>query len=221
MKIAGHNLWLSLALALIACSPKASTVAGADEYVVDCEGADAGTGVTSDENHTKFIEAGSAGRVVADACKSPLLTSPASGTKLDPLQPPVITFSAVPPTCALHRDRGTRFGCLDWKRTQPRWSSAVESALALVIRPAEAHCAAFTGENYFLRLTRAADNDPVYSAMLSVTSFTPDAAVWKKALAGRQGQTLSLTIERAIFLRGDILQGPYVQPRPYTLVVGP
>ena len=209
-----------LGLVTSACGSKTSGVADADEYIVNCDAADGGTG-TSDENHTKFIEADSAGTVVADGCRSPLLSTPAVGTKLDPLQPPVFTFSAFHPTCALHRQRGVRFGCLQRQPGQPGWSRALESALALVVKPAEAHCAAITGENYFFRLMHAGETTAVYSAMLSVTSFTPDAAVWKKAMAGRQGQTLSLTIERAFFFRGDINQGPYVQPVPYPFVVGP
>ena len=209
-----------LALVLSACGSKTSGVSGADEYIVNCEGADAGA-VTSDEDYTKFIEADSAGTVVPDACRSPLLSAPAPGTKLDPAQPPVFTFSAVHPTCALHRERGMRFGCLQRPPGQPGWSSALESALALVIKPAEAHCAAITGENYLFRLAHAGETAAVYSAMLSLTSFTPDPAVWKKAIAGRQGQTLALTIERAIFFRGDINQGPYLQPQPYLFVVGP
>ena len=187
---------------------------------MNCEGADGGA-ITSDENYTKFIEADSAGTVVANACQSPLLSAPSAGAKLDPVQPPVFTFSAVHPTCAVHRERGTRLGCLQRQRPRPLWSSAVESALSLVIKSAEAHCAAITGENYFFRLTHAGEKSAVYSAMLSLTSFTPDATIWKKAMAGRQGQTLSLTIERAMFLRGDINQGPYVQPVPYSFVVGP
>ena len=67
----------------------------------------------------------------------------------------------------------------------------------------------------------AGETAAVYSAMLSLTSFTPDATIWKKAMAGRQGQTLTLTIERAVFFRGDINQGPYLQPLPYPFVVGP
>ncbi len=209
-----------LALAISACASKAPGVPGADEYIVNCDGADGGA-VTSDEDYTKIIEADSAGTSVADACRSPLLAAPTPGTKLDPVQPPVFTFSAVHPTCGLHREQGTRFGCLQRQQGQPGWSSALESALALVVRPAEAHCAAFTGENYLFRLAHAGEAAAVYSAMLSLTSFTPDPAVWKKAMAGRQGQTLTLTIERAIFFRGDINQGPYRQPQPWSFVVGP
>lgn len=209
---------LLLALAVSACGSKASSIAGADEYIVNCEGADGGA-ITSDENYVKFIEADSAGTVKPDACQSPSLSAPAPGSKLDPVQPPLFTFSAVHSTCALHRERGVRFSCLE--PGQPAWSRSLESVLALVIKPAEAHCAAITGENYFFRLMHAGETNAVYSAMLSQVSFTPDAAVWKKAMAGRQGQTLTLTIERAIFFRGDINQGPYVQPVPYSFVVGP
>ena len=210
---------LLLALAVSACGSKASSIASADEYIVNCEGADGGATTTSDENYTKFIEADSAGTVKPDACQSPLLSTPAPGSKLDPVQPPLFTFSMVHSTCALHRERGVRFSCLE--PGKPAWSRTLESVLALVIKPAEAHCAAITGDNYFFRLIHAGEKNAVYSAMLSLVSFTPDAAVWKKAIAGRQGQTLTLTIERAFFLRGDINQGPYVQPVPYPFVVGP
>ena len=83
------------------------------------------------------------------------------------------------------------------------------------------HCGAFSGENYLLELVKAGDADPVYMSLLSVTSYTPDAEIWKKALSGRSGQTLTLTIQRAIFLRGDIMEGPYVQPTGVSLQVGP
>jgi len=208
-------------VAAAACSSKAPNAAGADEYILNCEGVDGGAvPVTSDENFTKFIEAESAQKVVKDPCQSPLLTAPADGSRLDPAHAPTFTFSATHPTCALHRNPGTRFGQL-LREDRPRWSKALESSLALVIKAAEAHCGAITGENYLFRLAHAGEKDPVYSAILSVTSFTPDAAIWQKALAGRQGQSLTLTIERAIFLRGDISQGPWVQTQPYTFTVGP
>ena len=57
--------------------------------------------------------------------------------------------------------------------------------------------------------------------MLSVTSYTPDAVKWRAAMGGRSGQAFTLTIERAVFFRGDINQGPYVQPTPYGFTVGP
>jgi hypothetical protein len=220
-----ENRWLwrcalLSAVAASSCSSKASSVPGADEYIINCDAADGGATVTSDENYTRFIEADSAQTVVKDPCLSPLLTAPPAGTKLDPSQPPVFTFSPTHPTCALHRDSGTRFGRL-LRQEQPGWSRALESSLALVVKNAEAHCGAISGENYLFRLMHAGEKDPVYSALLSVTSFTPDASIWNKAMAGRHGQSLTLTIERAIFLRGDINQGPYVQPQPYSFVVGP
>ena len=30
----------------------------------------------------------------------------------------------------------------------------------------------------------------------------------------------ALTLQRAVFLRGDINEGPYTQPQPYTFTVG-
>lgn len=208
-------------IAVASCSSSAPAFPGANEFILNCDGVDAGSvNVTSDENLTRIIEADTAQRVVKDPCQSPLLTAPALGTRLDPAHAVTFTFSATHPTCGLHRDPGTRFGRL-LQREQPAWSRTLEAGLALVVRSAEAHCGAITGENYLFRLAHEGEKAPVYSAMLSVTSFTPDAAIWQKALAGRQGQSLTLTIERAIFLRGDINQGPYVQPQPYTFVVGP
>ena len=60
---------------------------------------------------------------------------------------------------------------------------------------------------------------PLYTAMLSVSSFTPDAAKWQKALSGRNGQTVVIVIERAFFLRGDMNQGPFRAQSTFT--VGP
>jgi hypothetical protein len=57
--------------------------------------------------------------------------------------------------------------------------------------------------------------------MLSVTSYTPDADTWKRVLSGARGKTVSVTIAKAAFLRGDINEGPYIQPQPYTFTVAP
>jgi hypothetical protein len=198
-------------LALAACGKDAPTVPQPNEYIFDCENLapDAGT-FASDENWDAFVNAEAAKRVMTDAAKAPVLTAPASGTMLSAAGPPTFTFS---PTPSSARRGGP--GCPAHRRAAP-------SLLARLIEgTAEAHCGAFTGENYVFRLSRAGESQPVYLAVLSVTSFTPNADQWKVALAGRTGQTLTMTIERAVFFKGDISDGPYLQPTPWSFGIGP
>jgi len=101
------------------------------------------------------------------------------------------------------------------------WLGALKFAADLLEGTAEAHCGAFSGENYLLRIRRTGDSTPLYRVLLSVTSLQPDPAIWRRALSGRNGQTVSVTIERAIFLGGSISEGPYVQSQPYSFLVGP
>jgi hypothetical protein len=44
--------------------------------------------------------------------------------------------------------------------------------------------------------------------MLSVTSLTPDAVKWQKAMSGHNGQTVAVVVERAVFFKGDVSEGP-------------
>ncbi len=207
---------LPFALLLLAGCPSASR--DVDEYVVSCEAAAVGQPSTSDENFIRFAEAEAAGRFSADACRSPELLTPAPGTALDLNGPPVISFRPAHADCAGAAPVDGPLGC----RARPRPSAAERTlsfAADLVVPTAHAHCAAFTGDNYLLRVTVAGEARPLYTAMLSVTSFTPDAQAWKRALSGRSGQSVSLTIARGGFLRGDLNEGPYVRPQPYTFTL--
>lgn len=208
-------------LATISCSSNNGGTPTVDEYIVDCTATDGGQGFASDENFVKFVEAESANRVVPDGCLSPELTAPNPSIRLDARTPPTFTFHATHVTCGLSRPSAPAYGCLSLKSGRPLWSRLLHAGAGLLEGTAEAHCGAFTGENYYFRFKRSGESNPVYSAMLSVTSFTPDTTIWQRALSGRSGQTLSLTIERGFFLRGDINQGPYVQPQPYSFTVGP
>jgi hypothetical protein len=102
---------------------------------------------------------------------------------------------------------------------QPFWRRVLRAFVLEGV--AEAHCGAFTGTNYLLRLSHAGEAAPVYMSVLSVNSYTPDGAIWNQKLGAHRGQTLQLTIERAVFFRGDIMEGPFVQPQPYTVTVTP
>lgn len=211
---------IAILAAAVGCSSSQQSTARVDEFVINCEDTDAGVGVTSDENFDRFIEAEASNKVVKDPCKSPELTAPGTGAPLDPQNPPTFTFNDTH-ACATGAAVPVRTGCRSVPRTQPAYSRILEAMLSSIARPAEAHCGAITGPNYYFKLTRPGDSAPAYSAMLSVTSYVPDAQKWQKAMSGRRGQTLTLVIERAVFLRGDINEGPYVQPQAYTFTVGP
>jgi hypothetical protein len=209
-----------VALALCACSSGNSTDEGpqADEYFVDCAGTDAGTGVTSDENFAAFINAEASNRVKNERCNSPELTSPATSDKLSVQTPPSIVFNDVPLSCAAAPIR-PRTGFRRVPRQQPGYSRVIEAVLARMTTDAQAHCGAISGTNYYFKVLPQGSTTPLYTAMLSVTQFTPDAAKWQKAMSGRNGQTVTVVIERAIFLKGDINQGPFAMQANFT--VGP
>jgi hypothetical protein len=95
----------------------------------------------------------------------------------------------------------------------------MEAALARVTTDAQAHCGALSGFNYYFKVLPQGGTTPLYTAMLSVTQFTPDAAKWQKAMSGRNGQTVTVVIERADFFKGEILQGPFATQKNF--VVGP
>lgn len=211
---------LPLVLLLLAACP-AQKNNGADEYVVDCETVDAGQPATSDENYASFVNAEAAGRVTADACKSPELTAPASGSTLDANAPPTLTFLASHATCARSVRSQGALGCNLPVRRPSAAGRVLEVVGSALEGTAEAHCGAISGDNYLLRIKLAGQQQPLYSAMLSVTSYTPDADIWKRALSGAKGKGVVMTIARAGFLRGDINEGPYVQPEPYTFTVAP
>src|SRR5882724_4694419 len=165
-----------------------SNVPTVDEYIIDCTVAeDSGAPTASDENLAAFINAEAAGNVMADACRSPQLAASISNATLDRSTPPTFSFSAKGATCLLETPGRQRSGCAAPPERRSALARVVAVAAAVVERQAEAHCAAFTGENYYFRLMRAGEARPAYSALLSVTSFTPDATIWKNALSRRAG----------------------------------
>jgi hypothetical protein len=76
-----------------------------------------------------------------------------------------------------------------------------------------------SGDNYLVRLI---DQDvAIYTALLSVTAFTPGTAVWRRALDGRIDHGATVTIERVTFSAGAVTAGPYVATSAPTFSVGP
>lgn len=196
----------------------------ADEYVVDCEAADGGF-AASDEDFAAVVNAEAAGTVMTTPAASlPALATPAAGSTLSAATPPTFAFTATT-TAAAAAATKSAMACRApaAKRTRPsrlgRIVSAIRSELVLE-RTAEAHCPATSGDKYLLRL-QTSSGAAVFTAMLSVTTYTPDATKWAQKMSGRQGQTLTLTLMRATFSGQAIAAGPFATTPAPTFTVGP
>jgi hypothetical protein len=219
-----------VALALAGCHDHTHGEEGpqADEYVVDCEAADGGF-AASDEDFAAVVNAEAAGSVMTTPADSlPVLTLPAAGATLSAASPPTFSITAMTtaaaqagattgatmacraPAATTKRKRPTRFG---------RIVSAIKSELVLE-RTALAHCPATSGDKYLLRL-QTSSGDPVFTAMLSVTTYTPDAAKWAQKVSSREGQTLTVTLMRATFSGQAIAAGPFMTTPAPTFLIGP
>jgi len=213
MKNEGSVIVLALGAALAACGCDHGKGQGeeVDEYIEPCG---AGVSFASDESYISLRNAEDAGYVTVDDERGVVLLEPA-GTVSASVPPKFLLkvglmahSGAQVPGCP--RARGTVRG------------RAVLAALRSVFvfeRQAEAHCPAVNGDNYLLRLTDAGSKAPVYTAMLSVLSFTPNADAWRRALAGRSGGKLNARILRATFSGGNIPEGLFVSSRAITLDV--
>ncbi len=186
---------LSGALLAGGCSKdEAGTVsAEADEYAYECDAPEAANGrFATGESFRAILDKESAGAFVPNEAAAPKLTAPTGGT-LSATTPPLFTFDVA------------------LARATPRWRRLLGSLWPVSTAEAhEGHCPAVSGENYLLRLRRPGEAGSVYTALLSVPSFTPDAAVWRARVGGRIGQTLELVLVRAGFSRGDVTDGPFV-----------
>jgi hypothetical protein len=165
--------------------------------------------------------------MTAPADKLPVWMTPAPGSTISATTPPTFTFSPTA-TAALGTGRGrpgseerrSPWACATpARRARASFWRQLASELA-PIRRAEAHCPPVSGQKYLLRLATSSGT-PVYTATLSVTSFTPDAAVWSRKLAGHRGETLTTTLVRALFSGDDIGEGPFVAEGAPTLMLEP
>jgi len=203
---------LPLVLLLAACHDHAQGAGAADEYRYDCDNRPAGVTVfATDESFRAFVEAEAGRGFTADDARAARVTAPAPGATLSAANPPQFVLQlplAVLPPAAGRPVRPPR---------PSRWQRLLD-ALAPV-GTAWAHCPAVNGANMLFRLQDGAM--PVYTAVLSVNSFTPDPARWRKALGGRVGKTLTLTLVRAVLGDGDVREGPFVASTAPTFLVGP
>jgi hypothetical protein len=197
-----------------------------DEYFYDCEDSRRPTGLTvyaTDESLVKMLEKEDAGGIVTKEEEAAVLLAPAAGATLSPATPP--TFMLMPPATSAHlgpRPGGDRpLGAPSPRTRQRTLLQHMRRALAWLspIGTAYAHCTPVTGDNYLLRL-RSSDGKQIYAALLSVTTFTPTADVWQKALAGHGGQPLNLTLLRASYSGGTITAGPFVSGKAITFTAG-
>ncbi len=191
------------------------------EYFYDCEDPKRPPALkvfATDESLAELINKEAAGALSSKAGEVARLAMPATGATLSATTPP--SFVIEPPVV------GARAPGAPVPRVTPRrpFPERARRWLWQAISPigtAHAHCMPVTGDNFLLRLSRAGDSSVAYAALASVTSFTPDGEVWKKAMQGRAGQTLTVTLLRAYYSGGTITNGPFVSSEPVSFTVGP
>lgn len=206
---------MACASACDASDPDEDAIASVDEYIASCDGVSAGEPSTSDENHIRFVEADRAGTVVS-GCDAPQLKAPNVDT-LSISHPPGFEFTPTHAECAAQWAPSRAPGCV--QPTKGRTARLWSYVEPLLWGTAHAHCPAFTGENYLFELRLAGGKTPVYVAMLSTTAFTPNLDIWQRELKGLEGKTVEITVQRAVFFRGEIREGPFVQNSPYVFEV--
>lgn len=210
----------SIALAAVALAACHSHERGdgprADEFFYDCENNPAGVSIyATDESFVELINKEAANGLKVDDAQAPQLMAPAAGATLSATTPPMVAFK-VGAMASRGPARPTR-ACA--ATALGRWTR-IKSALSPV-SVAHAHCPAVSGENFLFRVTAEGGGAPLYTAQLSVTSFTPGAEPWRKALMGRVGQTVTITLARATYSKGTITAGPYVSSAVLRFAVGP
>jgi hypothetical protein len=201
-----------IALALLAplagCPDEDGEASGADEYFYDCETAPAGVTVyATDESFRAIVDKESARSVTVNDAEAATVVSPAPGATLSAGTPP--TFMLRTPTAALVPPGPG--GC---PSRRPRWWQRLSP-----VGVAHAHCPGVTGDNMLVRLTPAGATTPAYTALVSVTSFTPSAERWRAAMGRRKGQTVTLTILRAGLAGGRVTIGPFVPSQTTSFTV--
>jgi hypothetical protein len=184
------------------------------DYFYSCETAPPGVSVyATDESLRAILDKETAGEVQAKEAEAATLMSPTSGATLSAATPPTFVLAApmarlvpAPPSLPPRPPRRPL-----WRRTLT-WLSPVGTAWA--------HCPGVTGDNFLFRLTVGGDPGPVYTAITSVTSFTPRAEAWKRALDGRAGKTVTVTVIRAGLTGGRVTSGPFKSTQTVTFTVG-
>jgi hypothetical protein len=181
----------------------------ADEYFYDCTSAPAGVTVyATDESLREISDKVSAGAVTTNDAEAATVMSPAPGGTLSATTPPAImlrtpTAALVPPGpggCPPARRRW-------WQRLSP-------------LGVAHAHCPGVTGDNMLVRVTQSGGKGAIYTALVSVPSFTPSADKWRTALSGHKGQMVTVSVLRVGLQGGRVTIGPFASSQSATFTVG-
>jgi hypothetical protein len=207
---------LALTLA-VACSDaaKPSAPPKADEFFYDC-GESTLTNNATDESFVEFINKEVALGLQVDDGQAPILDTPAPGSTISASIPPEFWFRVGPE--ARHGGPASRVHAA----AKPLEHWAIELLGRLILEGvAHAHCAPVSGDNYLFRLSDERSATPFYTAQLSVTRFTPGLAAWSRALRGREGRVVRLSLARAIYSAGAITNGPFIASAPVEFAVGP
>jgi hypothetical protein len=188
----------------------------ADEYFYDCEAPTKPPSLAvyaTDEAFKEFVNKDAAAPPMKNDALAPHLTDPVPPATLSATTPPTFTFAPMQSAAAPARPPARMAARAPAPFRLGRFLSS------LLEGTAHAHCAAVSGDNFLVRLI---DKDTIiYTALVSVVSFTPGEAAWKKALDGRLEHGVTVTIERATFSTGSITLGPYVAASSPTFTVGP
>lgn len=159
----------------------------------DCE---SGADRFSDEACTSFDDALSRSTTTDDS-RAAVITAPTEGQALTAATP--FTFTWVAPTASLVSPSMNDQGWAEtaWRLVDP-------------LPKAEAHCEAFTGRAYELRLL--VGDAVVFRRQTSALSWSPDAAQWQRIVSAAGTRTVELRIYTAQFNTNQINQGsgPFV-----------
>jgi hypothetical protein len=211
---------LILTVALAGCGSSGSGTPEADEFFYDCESMAKPSTLTTfatDESFTEFINKEVANGFTKDDAQAPKLTSPASGGTISAATPPQFSF-----TVGGSASREARPIHLASPVRPPFWRRVARFLGDTIEGTAYAHCPQVNGQNYLFRVTpEGNDKKVLYTALLSVTSFTPSADRWSKALSGMSGKAVTLTLASAVYSGGNITNGPFVATAPLRFTVGP
>jgi hypothetical protein len=203
-RIGLNCLGLVFAVGLGACSPEEESAA--DEYVESCQ-VQMET-FASPESFRAILKAEEAQALQVDDAKVPTVALNPGGRVISANIPPTFLLEVPGATTSeAHLNGGTgRPG-----RVWGRFFREIRAALAWQGTAHAASCPPFTGENYLLRLTNVrTPTRHAYTALLSVKKLIPEASIWKKAMDGRIGQNLRLSVMRATFRAGALVEGPIV-----------
>ena len=207
---------LALAAFAFTCHSHDDEEAGADEYYYDCEDTKKPPELTvfaTDEAYREFLDKVAASGFKKDATQSPQLMTPAPDSSVSAATPPMFSFSSgmtLRTKDSVPKSRPPR------RRSALAWLRA-----ALSEGTAWAHCPTVTGTLYLVQLTAVGEKTPAYTALASVTRFTPDAAVWKEKLGPLAGKKVAVTVARGVFSMGHLELGPFVSDKDISLSITP